>query len=40
MKGQYIQQAFPFLTSGQREFLITGLTETEWSELFTNSEDN
>lgn len=32
--GEYIQSAFPSLTAGQREFLMTGVTPDEWSELF------
>ena len=28
----YIQDIFPDLTAGQREFILTGITEEEWSE--------
>ena len=29
-----IQDAFPDLTPGEREFLMTGITEDEWDLLF------
>jgi hypothetical protein len=28
-----IQQAFPHLSDGDREFLMTGITEKEWNEF-------
>ena len=34
MKGYLIQDAFPFLTPDEREFLMTGITPVEWAELF------
>jgi hypothetical protein len=33
MKGQLIQKAFPFFNADEREFLITGMTPEEWSEM-------
>jgi len=39
MNGEVIQRAFPFLTSGEREFLLTGLTPTEWDEMMKEEED-
>lgn len=33
-KGALIQNAFPNLTPGQREFYKTGITEEEWDKLF------
>jgi hypothetical protein len=32
--GAYIQNVFPMLNSGQREFLKTGITPEEWDEIF------
>lgn len=32
--GEYVQTIFPHLTPGEREFLLTGVTPTEWKELF------
>jgi len=28
--GEYIQKVFPNLTSDEREFLISGITKSEW----------
>ena len=39
MNGDVIQRAFPFFTSGEREFLLTGLTPTEWDEMMKEEED-
>ena len=33
-QGARIQDVFPTLTAGQREFILTGITEKEWSEVF------
>tara|TARA_R100001244_G_scaffold96216_2_gene72061 strand:- start:181 stop:375 length:195 start_codon:yes stop_codon:yes gene_type:complete len=30
--GELVQNAFPGLTRGQREFIISGITENEWVE--------
>lgn len=32
--GMLIQKAMPNLTAEQREFLITGVVQEEWDELF------
>ena len=32
--GLTVQDAFPFLTADQREFLMSGLTPQEWTALF------
>lgn len=34
INGALIQNAMPNLTAGQREFLMTGITEEEWDETF------
>jgi len=44
-KGALIQDAFPFLTADEREFLMTGITKSEWNEIFSeeaeaNEEDD
>ena len=33
-----IQDIFPELTADQREFLITGMTQEEWDDLFEGCE--
>ena len=37
--GALIQDAFPYLTLGQRELMLTGLTEDMWNEMFPNDEE-
>ena len=38
-KGEeYIQDIFPDLTPGQREFIKTGISEEEWDEAFKDVE--
>ena len=37
--GKTIQEAFPMLTPGEREFLLTGMTEQEWDELFYEDQE-
>jgi hypothetical protein len=32
--GPCIQDAFPHLSAGEREFLMTGVTPAEWENLF------
>lgn len=34
-----IQDVFPYLTAGEREFLLTGIAPAEWNDLFNNCED-
>jgi hypothetical protein len=36
--GTLIQHAMPHLTPDEREFLMTGITEEEWDELFSEDE--
>jgi hypothetical protein len=38
MRGERIQVAFMFLTDAQREFLITGYTEEEWTAMWARIE--
>ena len=37
--GVHIQQAMPQLNAEEREFVKTGMTPTEWNELFGEEED-
>ena len=37
--GAYIQDAFPFLTPEQREFLMTGITPGQWDLIFAEEEE-
>ena len=37
--GMNIQQAMPALSAEEREFVKTGMTPTEWNELFGEEED-
>ena len=32
--GTLIQRAMPHLTADEREFIMTGITASEWDELF------
>jgi hypothetical protein len=34
-----IQDAFPFLSNDEREFIMTGITPDEWNEMFLNDTD-
>jgi hypothetical protein len=36
MQGEYIQTAFPYLTSAERELIISGYTEEMWNDLISN----
>ena len=38
MEGTSIQYAFPFLNPSEREFLMTGILDSEWDELFDGEE--
>lgn len=40
MKGMHIQEAFPFLSPAEREFILTGITEREWALLFGEGEED
>lgn len=37
-RGSYVQDCFPYLTAGEREFLISGTSDEGWKILF-GSED-
>jgi hypothetical protein len=37
-KGAMIQDAFPFLSAGEREFLKTGITPEEWDHFIGEEE--
>jgi len=37
---QLIQVAFPNLSSSEREFLMTGITPTEWNDTFGEEEND
>ena len=39
MMGKMVQEAFNFLNPEQREFLITGITPSQWNEIFKDSEE-
>jgi hypothetical protein len=32
--GVLIQKAMPYLTAGQREFIMTGITDEEWEDMW------
>lgn len=36
--GELIQNAFPNLNAGEREFIKTGITPTEWDAMFGTGE--
>lgn len=37
--GKNAQEAFPYLSADQREFLISGLTPAEFAELFPDGDE-
>jgi hypothetical protein len=37
--GELLQNAFPNLSAGQREFIKTGITEQEWDDMFNGTPD-
>ena len=37
---QLVQVVFPNLSSSEREFLMTGITPTEWNEQFGDEEND
>jgi hypothetical protein len=37
--GELIQSAFPYLTPGQRELLVTGITDEMWDDMFGDLEE-
>jgi len=40
-KGAYVQDAFPTLNAGQREFLMTGITPVKFNKMFgPDAEEN
>lgn len=36
--GALIQNAMPHLTPGEREFILTGITDDEWDNLFAEED--
>ncbi len=38
LKGKTIQDAFPYLSADDREFLLTGITPEEWDAIFGEGE--
>ena len=38
-QGGYVQTCFPYLTKGEREFLISGTSDEGWSMLFGDGEE-
>ena len=39
-EGELIQKAFPNLTPAEREFIMTGITEDEWKDIFGGFDDD
>jgi hypothetical protein len=39
-RGAMIQNAMPNLTAAQREFLMTGVTEEEWKEMWGKEDED
>ncbi len=35
--GELVQHAFAHLSAGEREFLVTGVTEKEWDDVFAKA---
>lgn len=40
MCGELIQNAMPYLSDDEREFILTGITAEEWDETITEWEDD
>lgn len=40
MDGTLIQRAMPHLSASDREFIISGITQEEWDELFKEDADD
>lgn len=38
--GEKVQNVFSHLSPGDREFMLTGVTEEEWDEMFPEEEDD
>lgn len=38
-QGSYVQDAFPYLSKGDREFLISGTSDEGWTQLFGNPDE-
>lgn len=38
LEGALLQNAFPNLTAGEREFIKSGVTDEEWETLFDSKE--
>lgn len=38
--GAYIQDVFPHLTAGEREFILTGVTPEEWDAVMGSEDDD
>lgn len=38
--GELIQRCFPNLSVGDREFILSGITEEEWDTTFSDSEED
>ena len=34
--NKLVQNAFPYLNDSEREFLITGMTDREWNDMFSD----
>jgi len=39
-QGVHIQTAMPMLTNGEREFLMSGISQEGWDQLFSDETDN
>lgn len=38
--GVFVQDAFPNLNAGEREFILTGITPEEWAKVFPPEEED
>ena len=38
-EGAFIQDVFPYLSIGDREFIMTGITEEEWDTLMEEEDE-
>lgn len=38
--GEFAQDCFPYLPAGEREFLISGICDSCWDEMFPSEDDD
>jgi len=39
VRNEFVQDAFPYLTADEREFIITGFSKAEWDIMFPTEQE-